>query len=276
VLLKHAEFFKMYVPYTNRYAEGQRALREARDHHAAETEEVLARAAAAGAPDVESLRIAPVQRIPRYVLLLTELDKKTKSSHPDSAPVRGALRAISVVAQHINERMRASELEAKILEIQASLWSVTSAAPELVAPGRRFVREGDAAKLRRDGRLHRNYHLFLFNDLVVYATRSPILRGRFHFHRAMEFLGAFPADKEVEDAGVALKYGEAAFKITGSTGYRIFVVDSDAERREWLRALSALLAERAELAERRSSRQPSAAAPPFQAVADWGDEEEDV
>jgi hypothetical protein len=258
IFLRFANFLKMYIPYTNSYSKGQELLTKLK-----ESDERINAIASRAVPssltitgneqqqqqqyiDLESLRIKPVQRIPRYVLLLKELEKKTPENHPDSPLVSEALKSIQLVANHVNERMKQSEAEAKALEIQASLWTATGTIPELITPGRRFVKEGPVSKLRRTGTLKRNFYLFAFNDIVVYATKSPILKGRFHFHKAIQFFGAFEADSEALDCGAQLKYGECAFKITGSNGYRIFVVDSDSQRREWLKALNDLSEERDE------------------------------
>ena len=234
-ILRLSEFFKMYVPYTSNFAAGQKVLERLKDGDEDFSRVCEVAVAGRGAPPLESLRIEPVQRIPRYVLLLKELEKATKETHPDAALVRGALQALKVVADHINQRMADKEMQAKVLEIQSSLWSATETVPNLVEPGRRFVKEGPVGKLRRDGKVQRNYYLFAFSDVVVYATVSPVLRGRYHFHRMLPFYGAFAADEEVAAAGgPGLKFGEAAFKITGPSGYRIFVVETDAVRREWL------------------------------------------
>jgi len=237
--IRHSPFFKMYIPFTTNFKKAQDMLAT---KNIAKYEE---HAAAKNVPLFGSLLIMPVQRVPRYVLFLTELRKKTPANHPDAALTLDGLNKISIVAQQINERMRASEMDAKTLEIQASLWSATGSVPELVAPERKFIKEGPVAKLRPNGSLKRNFYLFCFNDICVYASRSPILRNRYHYHKSIEFFGAFPADDEARDLGAELTYGEAAFKITGSNGYRIFVVGSDAERREWLAALNNLVDEKA-------------------------------
>ena len=53
--------------------------------------------------------IMPVQRIPRYILLLTELKKYTPADHPDADAVDAALAQLADVAAFVNEKKRAAE-----------------------------------------------------------------------------------------------------------------------------------------------------------------------
>lgn len=50
---------------------------------------------------LRSLLIMPVQRIPRYNLLLQELLKETPDSHPDFANLTDALDSMRKVAEHV-------------------------------------------------------------------------------------------------------------------------------------------------------------------------------
>lgn len=64
--------------------------------------------------------IQPVQRVPRYRLLLAELLKCTPETHPDYEPCEKALLKIEDVAIHVNESVRAKENQEKLLQIQES------------------------------------------------------------------------------------------------------------------------------------------------------------
>jgi hypothetical protein len=52
--------------------------------------------------NLQSYAIMPVQRVPRYLLLLRELIKWTPSSHPDRADLDLALRDVEDSARHMN------------------------------------------------------------------------------------------------------------------------------------------------------------------------------
>ncbi len=53
-----------------------------------------------------SYLIMPVQRIPRYQLLLRELDKVTEEGHPEKQHLGEALQKIEHIAKHVNEEKR--------------------------------------------------------------------------------------------------------------------------------------------------------------------------
>ena len=56
----------------------------------------------AGGLDVSYFLIMPVQRMPRYRLLLSELLATTPDGHGDAAPLDGALAQVSEVCAHLN------------------------------------------------------------------------------------------------------------------------------------------------------------------------------
>ena len=60
------------------------------------------------------LLIMPIQRIPRYNMLLSEIIKYTDPSHPDYNNLNLALKNMKGVADHINESVRVSERDRKI------------------------------------------------------------------------------------------------------------------------------------------------------------------
>ncbi|CAG8705191.1 9518_t:CDS:2, partial [Cetraspora pellucida] len=60
----------------------------------------------------------PIQRIPRYKLLLEALLKHTDESHPDFIDLQKCVRQINIIADEVNEKMRDAENQQKVLEIQ--------------------------------------------------------------------------------------------------------------------------------------------------------------
>src|SRR5690349_12017086 len=71
--------------------------------------------------DLESLLITPIQRVPRYVLLLSEVVKHTPATHPDQADLAKALQSMRRVADVINERKRDSEKTSEVLRVARQL-----------------------------------------------------------------------------------------------------------------------------------------------------------
>ena len=101
------------------------------------------RATATSRASVADLLIQPVQRLPRYRLLLEQLLRHTPPAHPEHAPLRTALAAVERATAAVNETMKLRERAAQVVAIQNQL----SGNIELQRPGRLFVRQGPLLKL---------------------------------------------------------------------------------------------------------------------------------
>ena len=70
--------------------------------------------------DLRSLLITPIQRIPRYKLLLQDLISKTDEEHVDMDGLKNALEEMSSIANQINEAVRNAENMQKMMQVQQS------------------------------------------------------------------------------------------------------------------------------------------------------------
>ncbi|KAH3759484.1 Guanine exchange factor for Rac 30 [Pelomyxa schiedti] len=118
--------------------------------------------------------IYPVQRIPRYILLLTDLHRNTPSSHPDNQNILLAIQALKATGDYLNEKKREAESTAKLHEIQEAVYGRHK--PDINVPGRLFVREG-FVKLERSGKW-RPAVLHLCDDLILFSK----LKGKMKYH----------------------------------------------------------------------------------------------
>ena len=127
----------------------------------------------------------PVQRIPRYVLLLRELKKFTGADHPEMEALSVALTKIESIGTHINESKRQVEQMSKLLDIQNRLRNKEFV---IFKPDRRLLREGFIRRLREEYVLERSREephasdvddmlLFLFNDLLLWTTKDFDIAG---------------------------------------------------------------------------------------------------
>jgi hypothetical protein len=62
--------------------------------------------------------LVTITRIPRYILLLDALFKRTDPEHPDYNDLRSAIELIQNVADHVNEGMKEAQRMAALLEIE--------------------------------------------------------------------------------------------------------------------------------------------------------------
>ncbi|XP_071492691.1 rho guanine nucleotide exchange factor 39-like [Diadema antillarum] len=121
---------------------------------------------------LHALLITPIQRVPRYKLLLKQLLDHTQQSHTDYEKLKDALNNISMVTQGINEYIREHENFQKMLDIQKSLGG---RAPKLLLPGRKFIKEGPLMKVTKNGSGSHERMFFLFSDILIYAKQNTSL-----------------------------------------------------------------------------------------------------
>lgn len=81
--------------------------------------------------------IVPIQRVPRYRLLLTELKAHTEDTEEEYAVLNAALEQVEGVANHINEQIREHENMQRMIRIQRSL---ANGNPKIISPGRRIIK----------------------------------------------------------------------------------------------------------------------------------------
>jgi hypothetical protein len=126
IFLQYVPFFKMYTVYMANYPKAADLLAKLlADRYATKFQAFHATALDEPLSDklnLGSLLIMPIQRVPRYKLLLTELMRFTAPENPDHQGLSKALDQIGVVANVINESIRAHENRGEILEIQALVY----------------------------------------------------------------------------------------------------------------------------------------------------------
>ena len=114
---------------------------------------------------LDSFLILPVQRVPRYKLLLEAL---CKHSGGNNADLQAALAEVTSVAVYINEKIRLHENRMKVMAVQTAL----GGSVDIALPTRTWIYEGDLIKMCRRG--PKTYRFFLFNDVLMYASRLPL------------------------------------------------------------------------------------------------------
>lgn len=116
-----------------------------------------------------SLLITPVQRVPRYRLLLGELLKHTPNDHPHFSSIAKAVEEVGEVAEHINRSISKAENLQRMLMIQRAF---KRGHPSIIAPGRHLLKEGILHKVSRNGNGSQPRLFFLFTDILLY-TKLP-------------------------------------------------------------------------------------------------------
>ncbi|KAM3837427.1 LOW QUALITY PROTEIN: rho guanine nucleotide exchange factor 17 [Vipera latastei] len=118
---------------------------------------------------LSDLMIKPVQRIPRYELLVKDLLKHTSEEHPDHPFLIEAQTSIKQVAEKINKGMKSAEEVERNARIVQEIESHIEGMEDLQAPLRRFLRQEMVVEVKPVGG-KKDRSLFLFTDLLVCTT----------------------------------------------------------------------------------------------------------
>eukprot|EP00954_Amorphochlora_amoebiformis_P003396 263664-Amorphochlora_amoeboformis.AAC.1 len=104
--LEFSQFFKMYTMYVNNYDRAVQFLKTAgtRSRYSDFAQSAI-QDPDCKQPSLTSYLIMPIQRIPRYKMLLEEVIKNTEEGHESLPDLTKAVDAIAKVAKHINEEV---------------------------------------------------------------------------------------------------------------------------------------------------------------------------
>ncbi|CAG8567217.1 544_t:CDS:10 [Cetraspora pellucida] len=175
---------------------------------------------------LQAYLIMPVQRIPKYKLLLEGLLKKTTESHPDYLNLKKALQTIEHVATFVNETIRQHEMIISMLEIQKSLIGFDET---LLIPGRTLIKRGTLMKICRKNHQHREF--FLFSDILIYASPPSLMDNMYTFHR--KFYLEDVTVLAVEDCSAV----KNAFQVLSPQKSFIIYTDNQSEKESWINTI---------------------------------------
>jgi RhoGEF domain/FYVE zinc finger len=179
--------------------------------------------------------IMPIQRIPRYQLLLQELLKNTEMEHEDYMMIVSAAEQIVELAKHINTYLGAIDIRKELMRISRMF----NGKAKIIAQGRKYIYHGEVMKKTRvkkglivktEHEVLIETHLFLFNNLLIEAERrskkkpykeknSHLINHRFHTN-------AEPANN---------KSSEHAIEITTGDGSFVVCCSDSTNKEEWLK-----------------------------------------
>jgi len=161
----------MYTQYVNNYASVSALLdKTLSDRKYEKFQKFCADAKAdprSGDLDLASFLIMPVQRIPRYKLLLVELEKALDEGSDSAKLISSSIEKISSVATCINEDVKFKQSREAIVKLQSKFVGKVT----LVTPSRLLVHQGTLIKVNRKGQ-GQKYEFFLFSDLLIYASSA--------------------------------------------------------------------------------------------------------
>ena len=163
--IKYSDFFKMYTSYINSYDQHMDSVQLLRGVKRLNAVLDSGRDKLKGR-DITSYLITPVQRIPRFELLLREVLRYT-SDADETERLDFALEKVKAIALVINEDKRAAERKSKLLELAATLVDLDKCLQTpLLEAHRHFIMEGTLVDIIKK----KPRHCVLFNDLFLWCS----------------------------------------------------------------------------------------------------------
>ncbi|XP_074706558.1 FYVE, RhoGEF and PH domain-containing protein 2 [Strix aluco] len=117
--------------------------------------------------------LEPVQRIPRYELLLKDYVRKLPPESPDQDDAEKALEMIFMVAKHSNAAIAEMERLQKLWVVYQRL----GLEDDIVDPSNELIKEGPIQKISTRNKSTSEKYLFLFNNMLLYCVPKVIQVG---------------------------------------------------------------------------------------------------
>jgi len=175
VFLKMTDFLRVYTQYVNNFNSALTTISLSKQHpQLGPFLQMCAKDSRCKGLDLASLLILPIQRIPRYVLLLEDMVRHTTQNHADFPNLRNALWKMKAVAEYVNDKKREADNIHEVLNVQEKVGKIDGV--NLAVPHRRYIREGFLNEIRGPSR--NKHYYFLFNDLLLCTKQNASVFGK--------------------------------------------------------------------------------------------------
>ncbi|ETN65271.1 guanine nucleotide exchange factor [Anopheles darlingi] len=175
-----------------------------------------------------SLLITPIQRIPRYRLLLQQVLLYTSPSDEAFKPLQESIRLVEQSVSHINAVVEDYENTQRLILVQNVL---SNKQLKLVKPGRKILKEGILGKLKTDGSTSKKYCI-LMSDMFMYCRMVREVDGLLTESSSLVCSCVFPLKK-----CKIIELFRGNFRLTCSGDGTIFSSESPEESRAWYTAI---------------------------------------
>uniref|UniRef100_A0A8C3U147 FYVE, RhoGEF and PH domain containing 3 n=1 Tax=Catharus ustulatus TaxID=91951 RepID=A0A8C3U147_CATUS len=233
ILQKLAPFLKMYGEYVKNFDRAMDIVNTCMQRSSPFKDVVqnIQKQEVCGNLTLQHHMLEPVQRIPRYELLLKDYLKKLPEESPDRKDAEKSLELISTAANHSNAAIRKMEKMHKLLEVYERL----GGEEDIVNPANELIKEGHIQKLSAKNGTAQDRYLFLFNSMVLYCVPKLRLIGqKFSVREKMDIAGL--QVQEIAKQNVA-----HTFSITGKKRSLELQARTEEEKREWIHVIQATI-----------------------------------
>ena len=253
IFVKQAPFLKMYSKYIENFDNAMNTIdkhKKKNKKFAAIMEEIQAN------PELNRLSLqhhmlSPVQRIPRYKLLLEDYIKRLPEDSSDIENAKKGLDLVEKAASHSNDTMKRIERLKKIMEVQELLGGTV----DLSCPSREFIKEGKVSKISatKGGDTldtlikDMDRYIFLFNDVLLLCSWNSLtkrVRGGAKYKLKMRFeLDSLVIKDNIDDDD----QNEKAFSLSHSSSPSTakskidLLARTTTEKDDWVQSISKAL-----------------------------------
>ncbi|XP_028307570.1 FYVE, RhoGEF and PH domain-containing protein 4-like isoform X2 [Gouania willdenowi] len=228
VLLQHAPFLRMYADYVKNFDQAMDLVRMWTERSSVfrniiqeiQSQEMCGNLA------LEHHMLEPVQRVPRYEMLLKDYLRKLPEDNPDYDFAQKSLRSISMAASHSNSAIQKAESLKRLLAIYEMVGE-----EEVVNPTNEFLREGRLLKLAARNASAMERHLFLFNNFLMCCSPRFSLVGQRYTMRCRIGVDGMQVHQTTNEDHLY------TFQISGKERTLELQASSEEDRDEWIKVI---------------------------------------
>ncbi|XP_056908555.1 FYVE, RhoGEF and PH domain-containing protein 4a isoform X4 [Takifugu flavidus] len=228
ILQKLTPFLKMYAEYVKNFDKAMELLKQWTDRcpqFKATIQEIQSQEIC-GSLTLQHHMLEPVQRVPRYEMLLKDYLKKLPQDDPDRRDAEKSLEIIATAATHSNSAIRKSENLKKLLEI----YEMLGEEEDIVNPSNEFIKEGHILKLAARNTSAMERYLFLFNNMLLYCVPKFSLGGTKYTVRTRIGIDGM---KVLETTNEDYPH---TFQVSGKERILELQASSEQDKADWLKA----------------------------------------
>ncbi|RXM99003.1 FYVE, RhoGEF and PH domain-containing protein 3, partial [Acipenser ruthenus] len=242
ILQKLAPFLKMYGEYVKNFDRAMDLVNTwtQRSSQFKSVVQNIQKQEVCGNLTLQHHMLEPVQRLPRYVLLLKDYLKKLPQDALDRKDAEKSLELISTAANHSNTAIRKMEKMHKLLEVYERL----GGEEDIVNPANELIKEGHIQKLSAKNGTAQDRYLFLFNNMVLYCVPKLRLMGqKFSVRQKIDIAGMQVQENVKQNLThtFATLLRSAAFIIMSLFMYLFFFSRTEEEKKDWIQVILATI-----------------------------------
>ncbi|KAJ8257511.1 hypothetical protein GJAV_G00186380 [Gymnothorax javanicus] len=233
ILQKLAPFMKMYGEYVKNFDRAMDLVNTwtQRSSQFKSVVQNIQKQDVCGNLTLQHHMLEPVQRIPRYELLLKDYLKKLPEDALDRKDAGKALELIATAANHSNAAIRKMEKMHKLLEVYERL----GGEEDIVNPANELIKEGHIKKMSAKNGTAQDRYLYLFNNMVLYCVPKLRLMGqKFSVRERIDIAGMEVQEKVKHNL-------PHTFAIIGKQRSLELQARTEEEKEDWIQVIRATI-----------------------------------